>query len=157
MARSQQRVSDKAAAEYALDRVRDLSPPALIVRELREMRISQKRAEVAVATAQALLRRALDEDDIHAIREAALASAGDRRRCVRLRVAALLAQIEESDNLRERLALDRTLLQYLNLDHRVQRDLLVALVPKEVRQATAEPSDEEIRSVVFRALEIPHG
>ena len=112
----------------------------------------------------------MDGDDIHALREAFIASIADRNRVARRRSAALLELLEEGElctvpnddgeptttrrrlSVREQLAVDRNLIQHQTSIARGMRDMIVALVERRVRQSERDVTDEEIDEAVLDAL-----
>jgi len=137
---------------YAAERVQDLAPPLLIEAELRAMGATKRQAGDAMKHAGEIIERNLDEDDIHAVRQAILASASERMTTMRKRLLEREQDLEETTDRRMRLAIHRTFVSYLNLAHRTHRDLAVAFLPKEVRQEVREPTDEEIDEAALKSL-----
>lgn len=175
MSTRKRRKPNRSAAqlvEYARDRLIDLAPRPCIIAELRTQGARKDRAPGYVDAAERSIERAFDGEDVQRIREAAIAGASDRVRVCRIRVRQLLqeinelsGEIEDGDKLpvealhklkaqrsRIRMAIDRTIVMYLGTEHRSHRDFIVALIPKETRQDTREPTDEEIKEALLKAL-----
>jgi len=160
------KIAKDDAVRYARERLIDGAAPVLIEHELRDQGEPGRYVAAWVQAAQAILHRALDADDIHAIRCAYLAAAAERVSVARRRVSAmqgeintmseLLDEVDQSEgeaveiaearsSLSARIASkERLMLSYMNLAHRSQRDFLVAMVPKEARQAESAPEDDDI-------------
>lgn len=166
-------LTPKQARDYAIQRLTDGAPAALILDEMiAEKRIKPSEADAAMATAKEMVARNFDEPDYQLIRACAFAGDSYRQQFYRGQIDELR---EEQKNLRDArhevddegnpadgldaekrlrliLACDRSLQGWATISFRGRRDLPVAFAPKGVLQNQTPATDDDIDKKIDGSL-----